>query len=111
MTRIWKDPHPGKTQGEQHSYIARRQYSTNNVNSHIIVTSYKCSECNHTRSYNDETVVPHNYQYVSDYHGAGLKHYIIYKCKNCNQHKTTPYTCTGYPCYIPLGILPDDNLD
>lgn len=92
-------PQPGTTPPTQHRYtIVRRTYSTVNLNQHTVITTSSCI-CGYSQT--DTFSENHDYKYVSDYHGTGLKHYINYRCSLCNQTKTTTYTCPGNPCYMP----------
>lgn len=92
-------PQPNATPPSSHSYnITNSVYSTANLNQHTVTLTYTCV-CSH--SYTDTISENHDYKYVSDYHGTGLKHYINYRCSLCNQTKTTTYTCSGNPCYMP----------
>lgn len=93
-------PHPGTTPMTEHQYniLVSTSYVLENINKHTIVQTVRC-ECGH--SITTTRYSKHDYKYVSDYHGTGLKHYINYRCSLCNQTKTTTYTCPGNPCYMP----------
>lgn len=92
-------PQPSTTPLVEHRYtIVRRTYSTENLNQHTATITSSCI-CGY--SHTDTISESHDYKYVSDYHGTGVKHYINYRCSLCNQTKTTTYNCPGNPCYMP----------
>lgn len=91
-------PQPGPTPATAHSFSTKTTYAASDSNQHQIIIQYSCA-CGY--SYSITGSQSHDYVAVNDYHGTGVKHYIVYRCSLCGQTKTVTYTCPGNPCYLP----------